>query len=90
MESAHWTAAAVVLALAALGVVVAAVAVAVNVAEGDHAPVVIPSLPITVLLSVGLGLGARLAWRRATGRGAPSVGVEHQAWPSRGLTSDAP
>ncbi|MFD8072835.1 hypothetical protein ACFV3E_09290 [Streptomyces sp. NPDC059718] len=85
MKSAHWTAA-VVLALAALGV-----AVAVNVAEGDHAPVVMPSLPITVLLPVGLGLGgARLAWRRATGRGAPSVGVEHQAWPSRGLTSDAP
>ncbi|MFF3946493.1 hypothetical protein ACFYYN_16860 [Streptomyces sp. NPDC001902] len=75
MKSAHWTA--VVLALAALGIVV--------VAEGNHAPVVMPSLPITVLLPVGLGLGARHASRRATGRrGAPSVGVDHRAWQSRG------
>lgn len=79
VKSAHWTA--VVLALAALAVVVGVV---VAVAEGNHAPVVMPSLPITVLLPVGLGLGARHAWRKATGRGTPSVGVDHRAWQSRG------
>jgi hypothetical protein len=70
----------VVLALAALTVVTSVVDA---IAGGSLAPVVMPSLPITLLLPAGLALAARQAWRKATGRTAPPSGVDHQAWRSR-------
>ncbi|MFD3455154.1 hypothetical protein ACFWVC_23620 [Streptomyces sp. NPDC058691] len=81
MKSLPWAVAAVAIGLTALTVVVAVV---VQIAHGNRAPVVMPSVPITVALPVALGFGARAAWRKALSReGAPPV-VDERSWQAPG------
>ncbi|MFF3558667.1 hypothetical protein ACFYXS_01270 [Streptomyces sp. NPDC002574] len=80
MKSTPWAVAAAATGVFAPAVVVAVV---VRIAQGDFAAVVMPSVPITVALPVGLGFGARAAWRKALGRESAQPVAGERAWQVR-------